>query len=135
MNFYFGNISDANSLLNTDLGVLIDDVNVNYKRNIVIPNCCIFKYNNESENDYYINVANRMRNAGFNGFKDWISQLLNDFQNSIYHDEFDKPVIYNSIIFLTDNDNVKCYIKNIFNNFGFPINQYKNIKNCKNLLF
>lgn len=134
MTFYLGCPDDIRINKNTNLYIVIDNnyrVNLN-RKNIVVPIDCIFSYNNEDENSYYKNVAHKMRNAGFNGFMDWATKCINDFSNYTYHDEFDRPIIYDSIIFISDNEKCKEYIKNIFNNFGFSINNYS-IKRENNL--
>lgn len=136
MNFYFANVEHINKFSNTDLCVLLDNVNLNVSKcNIVVPYSGIFEFNNESENDYYLIVAKRMKSAGFDGFMDWITKLINEFNTHIYHDEFDKPITYKSIVFLTDTDVVKRYINNIFTNFGFQIKDFKSDNFHKNVLF
>ena len=133
MNFYF--LDNFNiTIKNDELYILLDNhkYNSNYN-NLIIPYDGIFTYNNEDENDFYLNVASRMRKAGFNGFLDWISKCINEFSNHIYYDNNDRPIKYKSVVFITKNSNLKKYIKSIFNNFGFIINDY-HIKN-ENVLF
>lgn len=133
MNFYF--LDNYNiTIKNDELYILLDNhkYNSNYS-NLIIPYNGIFTYNNEDENDFYLNVASRMRRAGFNGFLDWISKCINEFSNHIYYDNSDRPIKYKSVVFITKNSNLKKYIKNIFNNFGFVITDY-HIKN-ENVLF
>lgn len=133
MNFYF--LDNYNiTIKNDELYILLDNhkYSSNYN-NLIIPYDGIFTYNNEDENDFYLNVASRMRRAGFNGFLDWISKCINEFSNHIYYDNNDRPIKYKSVVFITKNSNLKKYIKNIFNNFGFVITDY-HIKN-ENVLF
>lgn len=135
MNFYVGNINDVYINANDHLYVIIDN-NCNVtpnRKNIVLPYKCIFASDTDDEVHYYNNVAKNMRGAGYDGFMDWVTKCINSFSVDIYHDDNDKPIIYNSIIFLTNNDMIKTYIRNIFNNFGFNIDNY-NIK-LKNYLF
>lgn len=139
MQFNFCKLSDIFKLSYDNLVVIIDkdyDNHLNHilTKNIVIPHNSIFDYDNEAENDFYIAVANRMKSAGFNGFMDWISKVINSFNNDVYHDENDKLIIYKQITFATDNDIQKTLINKIFSNFGFSINDLK-IANRENGLF
>lgn len=133
MDFYFACLNDIRNNKSDHLYVIIDGKYKNNIKNIVIPDDCIFSFNNEDENTYYNTVANKMKNAGFDGFIDWITRCINDFSNYVYHDEYDKPVIYKSVIFVSDNNTQKLYMQNIFNNFGFSINEYT--QKMENYLF
>ena len=96
MNFYICNNNVIDKIQNDELCVLIDNLRcTHHRKNIIIPFDGIFSYNGEQEIEFYNIVANKMRKAGFDGFRDWIEKCMYEFSNHIYYDDNEKPIKYN----------------------------------------
>lgn len=125
MNFYHSKFNRYYTIPQNCLCVSTDKRIAISGRNLINPYDGIFEYDGEEFNadDYFNSVSLKMRKANFNGFVDWISKTINHFNDTIYHID-DKPIKYESIIFLVDNEKIIKCLYDLFTNFGFSITEY-----------
>lgn len=134
MNFYHSKFSKYYTIPQNCLCISTDKRMTLHGKNLINPYDGIFDYDVNFDDDAYFNsISRKMRMANFNGFVDWISKTINHFNATVYHVD-DKPIKYESIIFIVDNENaIKC-LTDLFNNFGFSITEYGQ-KSFNNSLF
>lgn len=137
MIFWVANNSSFDNTCSNFLYVSLDNLNITIPyKNFVESFNGIFSNPNMDEKSYYLATANKLKMAGFDGFKDWIIKLMNEFSNHSYLDDRGKEVYYDNLVFLTDDQNQRHCIQNIFKNFGFVIKELKNTNaNIINSLF
>lgn len=127
MRFWIADNSLYDSKRNTYLYVSLDKETIKYKcKNFVDGYLGIFSNNLIDENTYYNECANKMRKSGFNGFIDWITSVINEYDTTLYLDDKLHEIHYTDLVFLTDNEILKLYIKKLFEHFNFTINELKN---------
>lgn len=144
MNFWISDFENYNYIPNDYLCVsLTKNIPISFnKKNAIIPYDGIFDVphifiEDKFEDSYYYSINNKMRKKGFNGFNDYLIKMNNFYKNEIFHDENDKIIHYDNLVFMfNQNENNKhiCSLLKLFKEFGVTINELK-ISKLNNNLF